>query len=294
MRATFARNRILVTSTASRMLTANTRLELRSILDESTGRIGFVPTMGALHEGHLRLVDTARAHSDVVVMSVFVNPLQFGPNEDFRKYPRDIELDSAMAAARGVDLFFAPTEDEMYSPEPAVTLTVGEIGKRWEGKTRPGHFEGVATVVAKLFNIVRPDVAVFGQKDLQQVAVVKAMVEDLNFPVELVVMPTVREPDGLALSSRNRYLNEQQRKDALVLSRGLDIISTLHRDGTTDAEMLLSAGRRIISDAPAADLDYLAIVDPNTFAPRESARSGDAVIVAARIGGTRLIDNVIL
>lgn len=279
------------------MLTARTRRELRSILIGATGdgeRVGFVPTMGALHEGHLRLVDTARSAANVVVMSVFVNPLQFGPNEDFKKYPRDLEADSAMAAERGVDVMFAPTDEEMYSEHPSVTVSVGEIGSRWEGKTRPGHFDGVATVVAKLFNIVRPDVAVFGQKDLQQVAVIKALVAELNFPVELLAMPTVREPDGLALSSRNRYLDEAQRKDALVLSRALDTMTLLRKSGTSDAEMLIGAGKRVFSNVPSAALDYLAIVDAKTFAPKSKAESGDAVIVAAKIGTTRLIDNVIL
>lgn len=279
------------------MLTARTRRELRSILVAATAdgeRVGFVPTMGALHEGHLRLVDAVRKSCDVVVMSVYVNPLQFGPNEDFKKYPRDLESDSAMAAERGVDVLFAPADDEMYAVQPAVTVTVGEIGSRWEGKTRPGHFDGVATVVAKLFNIVRPDVAAFGQKDLQQVAVVRALIQDLNFPVELLMVPTVRERDGLALSSRNRYLDENQRRDALVLSRALDSIALLFSNGTTSADMLLAAGKRIFSEVSSAQLDYLAIVDSNTFEPAATVSKGNAVIVAAKIGTTRLIDNVIL
>lgn len=294
---TCARNHTLVTSTASRMLTARTRQELRSILVGATGegeRVGFVPTMGALHEGHLKLVDTIRAICDVTVMSVYVNPLQFGPNEDFKKYPRNIEQDSAMAAERGVDVLFAPTDAEMYSTQPAVTVSVGAIGSEWEGKTRPGHFDGVATVVAKLFNIVRPDVAAFGQKDLQQVAVVRALIEELNFPVELLVMPTVREPDGLALSSRNRYLDETHRDDALVLSRALHKVATLYKGGTTDPAILLAAGHKVFSAVSSARLDYLAIVDPRTFAARDRAGAGDAVITAAKVGTTRLIDNLIL
>ncbi len=279
------------------MLTARTRRELRSILLAATAdgeRVGFVPTMGALHEGHLRLVDTVRRKCDIIVMSVFVNPLQFGPNEDFKKYPRNIEADSAMAAERGVDILFAPIDSEMYSAEANVTVSVGRIGTQWEGKTRPGHFDGVATIVAKLFNIVRPDVAAFGQKDLQQVAVVRALIEDLNFPVELVVMPTVREPDGLALSSRNRYLDEAQRKDALVLSRTLDSISLLFKGGTTAADVLTAAGKKFFADVSSAQLDYLAIVDPKTFQPKPEAERGDAVILAAKVGSTRLIDNLIL
>ena len=270
---------------------------MRSILVAATAdgeRVGFVPTMGALHEGHLRLVDAVKTKCDVTVMSVFVNPLQFGPNEDFKKYPRDLDADSAMAAERGVDILFAPGDAEMYSAIPNVSVSVGPVGGDWEGKTRPGHFDGVATVVAKLFNIVRPDVAAFGQKDLQQVAVVRSLIEDLNFPVELLVVPTVREPDGLALSSRNRYLDESQRKDALVLSRVLDSISLLFKGGNSGVDSLLAAGRRIVSDVPSAQLDYLAIVDPKSFQAKKQAAAGDAVIVAAKIGTTRLIDNVIL
>ncbi|MBA3655952.1 MAG: pantoate--beta-alanine ligase [Gemmatimonadaceae bacterium] len=279
------------------MLTARTRRELRSILVGATGdgeRVGLVATMGALHEGHLHLVDTVRAKSDIVVMSVYVNPLQFGPNEDFSRYPRNLDEDSAMAAERGVDVLFAPADAEMYSAKPMVTVSVGDVGAAWEGKTRPGHFNGVATVVAKLFNIVRPDVAAFGQKDLQQVAVIRAMVGELNFPVEMVVMPTVRESDGLALSSRNRYLDETQRKAALVLSRALDTMTLLFKEGNANAEMLVAAGKRVFADVPSAVLDYLAVVDPRTFNAKTQVEPGDAVIVAAKVGSTRLIDNVIL
>ena len=279
------------------MLTARTQRELRSILVAATAegeRVGFVPTMGALHEGHLRLVDAVRQRCDVVVMSVYVNPLQFGPNEDFKKYPRDLDADSAMAAERGVDVLFAPSDEEMYSASPGTTVSVGGIGSNWEGKTRPGHFDGVATVVAKLFNIVRPDVAAFGQKDLQQVAVIRSLIRDLNFPVELLVVPTVREADGLALSSRNRYLDEGQRRDALVLSRTLDTISLLFNGGNKSADMLLAAGKRIFADVSSAQLDYLAIVDATAFQPVTHVAKGNAVIVAAKIGTTRLIDNVIL
>lgn len=289
--------RIRVTSTVSRMLTTRTRRELRSALtDAATGgeRIGFVPTMGALHDGHLKLVDAVRKKSDVVVMSVFVNPLQFGPNEDFKKYPRDLEQDTAMAADRGVDILFAPTDEEMYSAPPTVTVSVGAIGSHWEGKTRPGHFDGVATVVAKLFNIVRPDVAAFGQKDLQQVAVVRALIEELNFPVEMLVVPTVREVDGVALSSRNRYLDDSQRRDAQILSRTLEMIRMLYKGGTTESDLLLTSGKRIFAGVPSAKLDYLAVVDPKSFEPKAKAEEGDGVIIAAKIGTTRLIDNVIL
>lgn len=279
------------------MLTARTRQELRSILNEKTKngqRVGFVPTMGALHEGHLQLVDAVKARADIVVMSVYVNPLQFGPNEDFKKYPRNLEEDSSLAASRGVDVLFAPAVEEMDAAEPREIVSAGDVGARWEGKTRPGHFDGVATIVARLLNIVRPDVVAFGQKDFQQVAVVRAMIDSLEIPVEMLVVPTVRAADGLALSSRNKYLDEQQRKDALVLSRALGAIKLLFDAGTTNTAALIAAGKRIFAATPSAELDYLAIVDSATFQSRQEAAAGDAVIVAAKIGSTRLIDNVIL
>jgi pantoate--beta-alanine ligase len=193
-----------------------------------------------------------------------------------------------------VDVLFTPSDEEMYSSDRRVTVSAGAIGASWEGKTRPGHFDGVATVVAKLFNIVRPDVAVFGQKDLQQVAVIRSLIADLNFPVELVVMPTVREDDGLARSSRNRYLSAEERKDALILSRTLDSIVLLHKGGEKHSVILLAAGARLFATVPSAKLDYIAVVDPRTFDAKDLAEKGDAVIVAAKIGSTRLIDNVIL
>jgi pantoate--beta-alanine ligase len=182
-------------------------------------RIGFVPTMGYLHEGHLRLVDEARRHADLVVMSIFVNPLQFGPAEDLARYPRDLDGDAAKASARGVDLLFAPDGAEIYPEQPRVVVTPRALAARWEGAARPGHFEGVLTVVAKLLNIVQPHVAVFGQKDIQQALLVRAMVEDLDIPVEIVVAPTVREPDGLAMSSRNSYLDAPSRERARARPR---------------------------------------------------------------------------
>ena len=207
------------------MRSVKTISEMRHVIagQRAKGRsISFVPTMGALHEGHLTLVDEAKNVGDTVVMSIFVNPLQFGPSEDFDKYPRTLEDDAKLASKRGVDYLFTPTKEDIYPEQaPVVLVHPGSIGKEWEGAVRPHHFEGVLTVVAKLFHIVMPDVAVFGQKDLQQAAVVKAMVRDLNFPVGILVAPTVREPDGLAMSSRNRYLSPKERDLALILSRAL-------------------------------------------------------------------------
>src|SRR6476660_1736009 len=198
---------------------------------QNAARIGFVPTMGALHPGHLSLVDRARTESDLVVMSIFVNPLQFGPSEDFTRYPRPIETDVRLASQSGVDVLFTPRAEDMYPDGRMITVTAGEHGKEWEGAVRPGHFDGVLTVVAKLFNVVQPDVSVFGRKDLQQAALVKALVRDLDFPMTIVVAPTVREADGLALSSRNRYLSESDRADALALSKALKAASSAFESG---------------------------------------------------------------
>lgn len=279
------------------MLTVRTRQDLRSFLDAARmggARVGFVPTMGALHEGHLRLVDTVREQCDIVVMSVYVNPLQFGPAEDFTKYPRDLDTDSVLAEQRGVDLLFAPSDSEMNMEQNGNRRSAGKIGEEWEGRLRPGHFDGVATVVAELLNIVRPDVVAFGQKDLQQVAVVRALIENLEFPVDLLVMPTIREQDGLALSSRNRFLSPPQRMDALVLSRALHAMKSAFAGGEVDSEKLEASGRHEFLRTPAVTPDYVAVVDPRTFIRKRRAAPGDAAIVAAKVGTTRLIDNVIL
>ena len=256
-------------------------------------RIGFVPTMGALHEGHLALVDASRAASDVTVMSIFVNPLQFGPSEDLAKYPRDADGDARQAKARGVDIIFMPSAEEMYPSGREMTVLPGATAQRWEGAARPGHFAGVLTVVAKLFNIVMPDVAVFGQKDFQQAALVRALIRDLNVPLELIVHPIVREPDGLALSSRNRYLDAADRKRALGLSRALRAIRAHHGKGERRAEPLIASGTAEI-ERENLSADYLAVVDAETLAPKSEVARGDAVIVAARVGITRLIDNTVL
>ena len=271
--------------------------EVRNAIAEARrngARIGFVPTMGALHQGHLSLVDRARAESDIIVMSIFVNPLQFGPSEDFKRYPRPIEDDERLAAQSGVDVLFTPGAEDMYPDGRVITVTAGEHGKKWEGAVRPGHFDGVLTVVAKLFNIVQPDVSVFGRKDLQQAALVKSMVRDLDFPVRIVVAPTVREADGLALSSRNRYLSDAERLKALSLSQSLRAASASFDSGERDAGELETAGHEVIDAVPDVKLDYLAVVNAQTMVQETRAQRGSAVIIAARVGNTRLIDNLIL
>lgn len=256
--------------------------------------IGFVPTMGALHEGHLSLLRAARKQSDVVAASIFVNPLQFGPTEDLDRYPRPFERDKELLAGEGCELLFAPESKEMY-PEGAVTyVEVAGLSDRLDGRSRPGHFRGVTTVVSKLFHIVEPDTAFFGQKDAAQVAVLRRMVADLNLPVRLVVCPIVRETDGLAMSSRNAYLSPAERKQALVLHRTLMRVHTLADRGERDAAMLLAAGKEVIAEEPGARLDYLEIVNWDTLEPVEDISGGALVAVAAWIGSTRLIDNVVL
>jgi pantoate--beta-alanine ligase len=269
------------------------RADITSARREGT-RIGFVPTMGALHDGHLSLVERAREVSDLVVMSIFVNPLQFGPNEDFSRYPRPIEEDERLAEEAGVDLLFTPTVAEMYPEGRTVSVSAGDIASQWEGAVRPGHFDGVLTVVAKLFNLVQPDVAVFGRKDLQQSALVRAMVRDLDFPLEIVVAPIIREPDGLALSSRNRYLNESDRADALVLSKALNAVAAAFESGETEAGTLEEIGNSMMNSVKAAATNYFAVVNRDTFQREKVAQKGSAVIVAAKFGTTRLIDNIIL
>jgi len=256
--------------------------------------VGFVPTMGALHEGHLSLMRRAREETGYVVISIFVNPTQFAPNEDFDKYPRQFESDKELAEKEGVDLIFYPDVEEMY-PDGFVTKVVQEkLTEVWEGASRPTHFTGVLTVVAKLFNIVQPDKAYFGQKDFQQSVVVRRMVRDLNMPLEIVVCPTVREPDGLAMSSRNSYLSPEERKDALCLFKALSEAKRLFDSGERDADRIRREMRRIIESHDRAQLDYATIVDAETLSEVETVKSGDVAIVAARVGSTRLIDNMVL
>jgi pantoate--beta-alanine ligase len=284
-------------NTASRMKFVETISEMRGVVADARGKgqgIAFVPTMGALHEGHLTLVDEARRVGEIVVMSVFVNPLQFGPSEDFARYPRTLEDDAKMAADRGVDFLFTPTREDIY-PEhaPVILVHPGSIGKEWEGAVRPHHFEGVLTVVAKLFNIVMPDVAVFGQKDLQQVAVVKAMVRDLNFPVGILVAPIVREPDGLAMSSRNRYLSPKDRELGVILSKALFAMRDAFGRGERRASALEAIGWRMLERVTGLTPRYLAAVNADTFQRVNTVRHGDAAVGAVRVGETRLIDNII-
>jgi pantoate--beta-alanine ligase len=266
----------------------------RRVVHKSGQSLGLVPTMGALHAGHLALVRAARAQCDVVAASIFVNPTQFGPNEDFAKYPRTFEQDCALLEAEGVTLVFAPQPEEMYPAGASTFVEVAAVGDRLDGVSRPGHFRGVASIVAKLFHIVGPDKAFFGQKDAAQVAVLRSMVRDLNFDLELIVCPTVREADGLALSSRNRYLSTSERRQALVLSTALNVIVATYRAGQKNVAPLLDAGRSVLAAEPEVRVDYLEIVDPMTLLPLTEAAPGALVAVAAYVGRTRLIDNAIL
>lgn len=263
-------------------------------LGRSGQTIGFVPTMGALHEGHLSLVRAAREQTDIVVTSIFVNPTQFGPNEDFSRYPRTFEKDSAMLAAEKTDYIFSPSVEEMYPKDATSWVDIEGPSGKLDGRSRPGHFRGVTTVVSKLFNIVQPDMAFFGQKDAAQVAVIRKMVRDLNFPVQIVVCPIVRETDGLAMSSRNAYLNAEQRKQALVLSQALKKVERLAAEGETNPEKLIAAGQQAMAAEPAVRLDYFEVVNPDTLDPVNDVSGGALVAVAAFVGTTRLIDNLLI
>jgi pantoate--beta-alanine ligase len=256
--------------------------------------LGFVPTMGALHEGHLSLVRASKGRCDVTAVSIFVNPLQFGPSEDLAKYPRTLERDAQLLEQLGVDLLFIPSVDEMYPPGAKTYVLVEGLSDKLDGASRPGHFRGVATVVAKLFEIVHPDFAFFGQKDAVQVAVLRKMASDLNLDVELVVCPIVREADGLAMSSRNAYLTPEQRQQALVLHRSLLKVQAAAEAGERDAAKLIEIGKQVIAEEPGARLDYFAIVDPDTLQPVVAVCRGALIAVAAYVGTTRLIDNILL
>jgi pantoate--beta-alanine ligase len=257
--------------------------------------LALVPTMGYLHEGHLSLVDHARARADVVVLSIFVNPLQFGPGEDIERYPRDLDRDVALAAGRGVDMIFAPDAAELYPHgEPAVRIAPGPMADGLCGRYRPGHFAGVLTVVAKLFHMVRPDLAVFGAKDYQQAVLIRRMTADLNFPIEIDVAPTVRGPDGLALSSRNEYLSPAERASATALYRGLTRALEAYRMGVRDAGRLCAVVDETIRGAAGTSVQYVELVAPDTLAPLREAESGAVIAAAAFFGATRLIDNIVL
>lgn len=257
-------------------------------------RVGLVPTMGYLHEGHLALVDEARRRSDAVVMTIFVNPLQFGPAEDLARYPRDLPRDRALAVSRGVDALFVPSVETMYPPGSEVRVIPGATADRWEGAARPGHFAGVLTVVAKLFHLVEPDLACFGQKDIQQLTLVRRMVCDLDWPIEIIAVPTVREPDGLALSSRNAYLSSDDRMKAVVLSQALQAAHHAWCEGEQRAAVIESRMREELRRYPQIEVEYIAIVEPETLAPIVTVNGHTVVAIAARVGGTRLIDNISL
>lgn len=268
--------------------------EMRAARWGATGTVGFVPTMGYLHEGHLALVRKAQAENDVVVVSIFVNPTQFGPNEDFERYPRDLDRDLTLLAAENVDCVFAPSANEMYPQGCSTYVVVERLGDALEGIHRPGHFRGVSTIVTKLFNIVCPTRAYFGQKDAQQTVVLRRMVADLNIDTELVVVPTVREADGLAMSSRNTYLGPAERRAATVLYRALVATKKQWEDGERAGVVLRRAMHAVVESEPLAKLEYVSVADPETLEEIETATKPVLASLAVRIGATRLIDNLVL
>ncbi|MFG1754552.1 pantoate--beta-alanine ligase [Streptosporangium sandarakinum] len=279
---------VIVARNRAELAEARRALGAHGGISRGTAELALVPTMGALHEGHRSLMRLAREQADHVAVSVFVNPLQFGPNEDFSRYPRTFDADLEVCAAEGVSVVFAPSADDMYLPDRQVGVSAGRMGTVAEGAFRPGHLDGVLTVVLKLFNLVRPDVAVFGQKDAQQLAMIRRMVADLDVPVAVVGGPTVREADGLALSSRNRYLSDDDRRAALSLSRAL----FAGAERRTPAE-IRGAAREVLDGEPEVSLDYLILVDPATFEEVGDDHVGEAILaVAAKVSSTRLIDNV--
>ncbi|MBC7341006.1 MAG: pantoate--beta-alanine ligase [Clostridia bacterium] len=270
---------------------------LRTYLREKRSQgasIGLVPTMGYFHEGHLSLMRAARQDNDVVVVSLFVNPTQFGPNEDLDRYPRDFDRDQRLAAEVGVDAIFAPTPEEMYPPGYATYVEVERLSQGLCGQSRPGHFRGVATVVCKLFNIVQPDRAYFGQKDFQQQLIIRRMVRDLNFPLTIVTVPTVREPDGLAMSSRNAYLSPEERKSALALIRSLKQGEALIRSGESQAQKIRQAMAETLGSDPRVRIDYVEVRDPESLEPVSTIDGEVLLAVAAFVGQTRLIDNLVV
>jgi pantoate--beta-alanine ligase len=268
--------------------------EIRALRQKLSGIVGFVPTMGYLHEGHLALVKQARIENSAVIVSIYVNPSQFGPREDFVAYPRDLNRDLELLKEGGVDIVFIPSDDEMYSPEFSTWVDVEKVSVRLEGASRPGHFRGVATVVAKLFNIVQPTKAYFGQKDAQQVVVIKRMVADLNMAIEIIVVPTVRESDGLAMSSRNTYLSPEERRAAIVLFRALTLARQLRLGGENDAGRIRCQMTALIEKEPLAKTDYVSIADAETMEELNLIDRSALASLAVRIGKTRLIDNMYL
>lgn len=281
------------------MIQVSSIVELRKLLKElrQNGKeVGFVPTMGFLHEGHISLVEAAKVHTDIVVMSIFVNPLQFGPNEDFDRYPRDIERDSELAAAAGVDILFTPTVEEMYPKKMLTNISVSQVTETLCGKSRPGHFDGVATVVTKLFQIVQPDYAFFGQKDAQQVAVVEQIVFDLSIPVTIVPCPIIREQDGLAKSSRNVYLSAEEREQALVLSQSLGYAEQRIKQGELSAATVRQEIIDKISEKPLAEIDYVEVLTYPEMVSTSTLNKGETYLIAlaVKFGRTRLIDNTMV
>jgi pantoate--beta-alanine ligase len=257
-------------------------------------KIGLFPTLGFLHEGHLELIRKGRKKADVLVMSLFVNPTQFGPNEDLDKYPRDIEGDIKKAQDEGVDIVFMPSPEEMYPDGFLSSVKVNKITGFLCGKSRPGHFEGVTTVVAKLFNIIKPHFAMFGQKDFQQLAVIKRMVKDLNMDVEIVEVPTVRETDGLAMSSRNKYLNPEERRSALCIKKSIDMAVKMAEEGELSSERIKDSIKELITSFPYTNIDYINICDPETLEDISTLKNESLLAMAVKVGNTRLIDNCVI
>ncbi len=276
------------------MRTIETIKEMKRSRHKLTGAVGLVPTMGYLHDGHLALVKQARAENTSVVVSIFVNPTQFGPSEDFASYPRDIERDLALLKRVKTDIVFMPSAAEMYPPGSDSWVEVGKVSERLEGASRPTHFRGVTTVVAKLFNIVEPTRAYFGQKDAQQALVIKKMAIDLNMNLEVIVCPTVREPDGLAMSSRNTYLNAEERRAATVLYQSLTLAQQLWAKGEKDADLIRKEMIALIQRQPLAVIDYVSIADNETLEELKEIKTSALLSLAVKIGQTRLIDNVVL
>jgi pantoate--beta-alanine ligase len=267
-------------------------LEIRALRQKLSGTVGFVPTMGYLHEGHLALVKQARVENSAVIVSIYVNPTQFGPREDFGAYPRELDRDLELLREEGVDIVFVPRDDEMYPPEFGSWVDVEKVTERLEGASRPGHFRGVATIVAKLFNVVQPSRAYFGQKDAQQAVVIKRMVADLNLGIEIVVVPTVRESDGLAMSSRNIYLSPGERQAATILFRALTLARQLRQGGEKDAGKIRRQMASLIQKEPLARIDYVSIADAETLEELNLIDCPALASLAVRIGKTRLIDNM--
>jgi len=280
-----------------KMQIARTIAEIKAFVAQARAdgkTVGLVPTMGALHVGHASLIDRAASRCDSVVVSLFVNPTQFGPGEDFERYPRPFEKDVEVCKTHGADAIFAPTPAEMYPRTNLTWVAVEKVTEPLCGRSRPGHFRGVATVCTKLFNIVGPDVAFFGQKDAQQVAVIRRMVADLNMPLEIVVCPTVREPDGLAISSRNQYLSPQERGQAPVIHRALRRCEELVESGERNASVIVEAMRKVLGEAPALQVEYVSLVDAESLEAVDRVKGRVLVAIAARLGSTRLIDNIVV